>query len=88
MNNIYFVEINYTKNKVYSRIVIKDNGLGISQKDLPHIFERFYKGNNSSKDSVGIGLALAKSIIEKDNGNISVKSSNKTGTIFTIKYFE
>ncbi len=83
-----FVEINYTKNKVYSRIVIKDNGLGISQKDLPHIFERFYKGNNSSKDSVGIGLALAKSIIEKDNGNISVKSSNKTGTIFTIKYFE
>lgn len=83
-----FVEINYTKNKVYSRIIIRDNGSGISQKDLPHIFERFYKGENSSKDSVGIGLALAKSIIEKDNGNISVKSSSKTGTIFTIKYFE
>lgn len=83
-----FVEINYTKNKVYSRIVIRDNGCGISEKDLPHIFERFYKGENSSKDSVGIGLALAKSIIEKDNGSISVKSSKKLGTVFTIKYFE
>lgn len=82
------VEINYTKNKVYSRVVIRDNGSGISENDLPHIFERFYKGENSSKDSVGIGLALAKSIIEKDNGSISVKSSSKIGTIFTIKYFE
>lgn len=82
------VEINYTKNKVYSRIVIRDNGSGICEKDLPHIFERFYKGENSSKDSVGIGLALAKSIIEKDNGSISVKSSSKIGTIFTIKYFK
>ena len=88
LNNIYFVEINYTKNKFYSRIVIRDNGLGISKKDLPHIFERFYKGHNSSKDSVGIGLALAKSIIEKDNGSISVKSTPNIGTIFTIKFFE
>lgn len=82
------VEINYTKNKVYSRIVIRDNGSGICEKDLPHIFERFYKGENSSKDSVGIGLALAKSIIEKDNGSISVKSSSKIGTVFSIKYFK
>ena len=83
-----FVEVNYTKNKVYSRILIRDNGVGINEEDLPYIFDRFYKGKNTSKDSVGIGLALSKSIIEKDNGSISVKSTPKIGTIFTIKYFE
>ena len=83
-----FVEINYTKNKVYSRILIRDNGSGIDNEDLPHIFDRFYKGKNTNKDSVGIGLALSKSIIEKDNGNITVKSTPSIGTIFTIKFFE
>ena len=83
-----FVEVNYTKNKVYSRILIRDNGIGINEDDLPYIFDRFYKGKNTSKDSVGIGLALSKSIIEKDNGSISVKSTPKIGTVFTIKYFD
>ncbi len=88
INSDGFVEINYTKNKVYSRILIRDNGIGIDSDDLPYIFERFYKGKNTSRDSVGIGLALSKSIIEKDNGSISVKSTPNIGTIFTIKFFE
>ena len=83
-----FVEVNYTKNKVYARILIRDNGSGIDDGDLPYIFDRFYKGKDTNKDSVGIGLALSKSIIEKDNGSVSVKSTPKIGTIFTIKYFE
>ena len=83
-----FVEVNYTKNKVYARILIRDNGSGIDDGDLPYIFDRFYKGKDTSKDSVGIGLALSKSIILKDNGSVSVKSTPKIGTIFTIKYFE
>lgn len=53
-----------------------------------HIFERFYKGKNSSSESVGIGLALAKSIIEKNNGYIVVESKINEGTKFTIKYFK
>jgi signal transduction histidine kinase len=60
--------------------------MSLLKEDLPHIFERFYKGKNATNDSVGIGLSLAKSIIEKDNGTISVESSDK-GTIFIIKYF-
>lgn len=88
INSDGFVEINYTKNKVYSRILIRDNGIGIDSDDLPYIFERFYKGKNTNRDSVGIGLALSKSIIEKDNGSISVKSTPNIGTIFTIKFFE
>ena len=74
-------------NKLYSKIEIRDYGVGIAKKDLPHIFERFYKGKNISSDSVGIGLALAKSIIEKNNGDISVDSEESKGTIFIIKYF-
>ena len=81
------VIINVEDNNVYSTVEIKDFGDGISKKDISHIFERFYKGENATSDSIGIGLALAKTIIEEDNGNISVES-NKNGTKFTIKYFK
>ena len=70
---------------VDSRIIIKDDGEGIDKKDLPHIFKRFYKGkSNSKEDSVGIGLAMAKSIIESQNGDIYVKSEKNKGTEFHI----
>ena len=81
------VTINLSNNNVYSMIEIIDKGEGISKKDISHIFERFYKGENATSDSIGIGLALAKTIIEEDNGNINVES-NKTGTKFIIKYFK
>lgn len=83
-----FIEINHDENKLYTRIIIKDQGVGISKDDLKHIFERFYKGKNSSSDSVGIGLALAKTIIEKDNGFITVTSKEGVGTTFIIKYLK
>lgn len=82
------ITIDIDSNKIYKQITIRDNGEGIDEKDLPHIFERFYKGKNSSKDSVGIGLALAKTIIEKDNGSIKVDSIKGKETKFTIKYYE
>ncbi len=85
-HNDSMIDIIYEQNKVYTMIVIKDYGDGISKKDLPHIFERFYKGEHASSDSVGIGLALAKEIIKHDNGNIDVVS-NDNGTKFIIKYF-
>ena len=81
------ITIDIDSNKIYKQITIKDNGEGIDEKDLPHIFERFYKGKNSSKDSVGIGLALAKTIIEKDNGSIKVNSKKGKQTTFVIKYY-
>ncbi len=81
------ITISIDSNKIYKQIIIRDNGEGIDEKDLPHIFERFFKGKNSSKDSVGIGLALAKTIIEKNNGSITVDSQKGTSTVFTIKYY-
>ena len=80
--------MNDEENKIYSKIEIKDYGVGIEKDDLPHIFERFYKGKNSSSESVGIGLALAKSIIESNNGYVSVESEVNEGTVFAIKYFK
>lgn len=88
-NNNSKIEITFEENNIYTKIEIKDYGTGIDSNDLPHIFERFYKGKNSSNESVGIGLALAKSIIERDNnGYIDVMSDEKNGTMFTIKYFK
>lgn len=81
------IKITADQNKLYTKISIKDNGSGITKEDLPHIFERFYKGKNSSDDSVGIGLALAKSIIEKQGGYISVSSELNKGSEFVIKFF-
>lgn len=80
------IYISFEENNIYSKIIIKDEGSGISKKDLPYIFERFYKGKDSSNESYGIGLALSKSIIEKDNGIISCTSELNKGTIFEIKY--
>lgn len=81
------IKITAEQNKLYTKISIKDNGSGIDKEDLPHIFERFYKGKNSSDDSVGIGLALAKSIIEKQSGYIGVSSKLGAGSEFVIKFF-
>lgn len=67
------IYINYEENSLFTKITIRDEGEGIPKEDLKHIFERFYKGKNSSENSVGIGLALAKNIIEKNNGR-QVKS--------------
>lgn len=82
------IEVNYMQNKLYTQIEIRDYGKGIDSSDLPHIFERFYKGLNSSKDSVGIGLALAKKIVEKNGGSVFVESELGKGTTFTIQYFK
>lgn len=82
------ITISSKQNNVYNSIIIKDNGCGISKEDLPYIFERFYHGKNSSKDSVGIGLALAKTIFEKENAKVYVESIEGKGTIFEIKFYK
>ncbi len=81
------LDIEYSENKAYTKIDITDYGVGITKKDLPHIFERFYQSENALNESMGIGLSLAKSIIEKDNGRVFVTSNNNK-TTFTIKYFK
>ncbi len=73
---------------IYKQIIVSDTGCGIAKQDLPHIFERFYKGKNAGKDSVGIGLALAKTIISSQRGDILVESTEGVGTTFYIRFFK
>ena len=80
------IDIITETNNVYTKIEITNYGNKIDEEDQKHIFERFYKGKNSKEDSIGIGLALSKSIIETNNGRISVNSNDKK-TSFIIKYF-
>lgn len=82
------IEIHLKSNAVYNQIIIKDHGVGMDQEDLKNIFKRFYKGKNSSKQSIGIGLALAKTIIEKGNGYIICHSIKNKGTTFEIRYMK
>ena len=62
-------------------IEVKDNGIGIPQKDLPYIFERFYKGK---KGNFGLGLSISKNIIERLHGGISAENS-ENGALFLIE---
>lgn len=82
------ITIKYEENVLFTKITIIDEGQGIAKEDLKHIFERFYKAQNSSDNSVGIGLSLAKNIIEKNNGMINCKSEIGKGTEFIVKYMK
>lgn len=84
-SNVYIIVENTS---VFLKIKIKDEGQGIEQKDLKHIFERFYKAKNCNEDSIGIGLSLAKTIIEQNNGYIKATSEVGKGTLFEIKYIK
>ena len=81
------IEIIGSTNPLYTEIKIVDNGVGISKKDIKHIFERFYKGNHN-KESIGIGLNMSKKIINLQNGLIEVSSKEGVGSTFIIKLYK
>lgn len=77
-----------TENHLYTEITVSDNGAGIDKEDLPHIFERFYKGKNSADSSVGIGLALARMIVVAQEGSLSVTNGINGGAKFEIRFYK
>ena len=83
------ITVTGTRNPLYSEITIRDSGSGISEEDLPHIFERFYKGRDSGdKGGFGIGLALARMIINEQNGTLKAENSTDGGAVFTVRFYE
>ncbi len=80
--------IHFSESPLNTAIEISDNGEGIDKADLPHIFNRFYKGKNALNESIGIGLAMARSIIEKQGGLIGAESEKGKGTRFEIKFYK
>ena len=82
------IQVSFKENALFTQIIIKDSGEGIAKEDLPYIFQRFYKGKNAGKDSFGIGLALAKAIIQNQGGDISVKSKKGEGSTFFVTIYK
>ena len=82
------IEIDADENALYSEIVIKDNGTGVSAEDLPHIFERFYKGKDSDGKSFGIGLALSRMIIAGQKGTVKAENRKNAGAMFTLRFYK
>lgn len=77
----------YERNPLYTELLIWDNGEGFVKEDMPHLFERFYRGKNAGAGSIGIGLALAKEIIERQNGTIRAENRAEGGACFTIRFY-
>ncbi len=82
------ISLTFSENTLFTEIVIKDDGTGILKEDIPYIFKRFYKGKNAGEESIGIGLAMAYSIITSQNGDIQVESVEGKGTQFRIKFYK
>ena len=80
-----WLELEHTN--VYTRIYVKDEGVGIAEKELPNIFKRFYRVHQEvNPNSVGIGLSLTKSIVEGMGGNIRVQSEDGKYTWFVLTF--
>ena len=77
----------YEQNPLYTEILIGDDGEGFAKEDIPHLFERFYRGKNASEGGIGIGLALAKEIVERQNGTIRAKNKPDGGALFEIRFY-
>ena len=82
------IEIEATENALYTEILIKDNGTGIAKEDMPHIFERFYKGKDSDDKSFGVGLALSRMIITSQKGTVKAENRKPTGAMFSIRFYK
>ena len=82
------IRIEALETALYTQITVEDSGEGFSEADIPHIFERFYKGSNASPQSIGIGLALSRSIIARQNGTITVENAPQGGARFTVRFYK
>lgn len=82
------IRIEAEETALYTQLIICDNGVGFAKADIPHLFERFYKGSNASAESVGIGLALSRMIIAAQNGVITAANHPKGGAMFTVRFYK
>lgn len=81
------VYCSYAQNPLYTEILIWDDGEGFAKEDIPHLFERFYRGENACEGGIGIGLALSKEMIERQNGTIRAKNKPDGGALFEIRFY-
>lgn len=83
-----YIEVTASETALYTEIVVRDSGSGFAAEDIPHLFERFYRGKNADGGSVGIGLSLARSVIVAQNGTIKAQNGKGGGAVFTVKIYK
>ena len=81
------IHCSYAQNPLYTEILIWDEGAGFAKEDIPHLFERFYRGQNAGAGGIGIGLSLSKEIVERQNGTIRAKNKPDAGAFFEIRFY-
>ena len=81
------VHCSCAQNPLYTEILIWDEGEGFAKEDIPHLFERFYRGKNAGEGGIGIGLALAREIIQRQNGTIRARNRPEGGACFEIRFY-
>ncbi len=81
------IHCSYAQNPLYTEILIWDQGQGFAKEDMPHLFERFYRGQNAARGGIGIGLALAKEIIQRQNGTLRARNRSAGGALFEIRFY-
>ena len=82
------ISVHSVENAIYTEIVISDTGRGIAEEELPHLFQRFYKGKDSGDNNIGIGLALSRMIVTRQNGTITAKNNSDNGAQFILKFYK
>ena len=82
------ITVQCTETALFTELIISDTGSGFSKEDIPHLFDRFYRGKNASDDSIGIGLALSRSILTAQNGTIKAENARNGGARFVIRFYK
>ncbi len=82
------ITVRARENALYTELTVSDTGEGFSREDLPHIFERFYRGKNADAQSAGVGLALAKTVIDRSGGVIRAGNAPGGGAVFTVRFYK
>ena len=82
------ISIEAEETALYTQITVQDDGPGFAKEDIPHLFERFYKGKNAGAESIGIGLALARMIVAEQGGTITADNPSEGGARFVIRFYK
>ena len=81
------IEIFCRQTTLFTEIIVEDDGPGFAADDIPHLFERFYKGKNATENSIGIGLALSRMIVTRENGTLKAENKPSGGARFVFKFY-
>lgn len=80
--------MSWQETPLYTELTVHDSGIGIAAEDLPHIFERFYRGQNSQSSGFGVGLSLSRMIVTSQNGTVMAQNHPRGGSQFVIKFYK